>query len=108
MFSTTSLSIFLAAVSSALAQNCSVKGYDTGKQPAFLLNPNITTAAACQTYCTAATYAKCASYAVGPACLLYNVTVASNVNVMPASPYTFYDVAWSHQKRDAGLLEQKQ
>ena len=93
MVSTSSLIVLLAAVSSALAQNCRVKGYYTGKIPAFLLNPNITTAAACQTYCTAATYAKCASFAVGPACLLYNVTVAGNVNAMPTSNYTFYDAA---------------
>ncbi|CZT52432.1 uncharacterized protein RSE6_13767 [Rhynchosporium secalis] len=94
MFSTSSLLLILtAAISSSLAQNCSVKGYDTGKIPAFLLNPNITTATACQTYCSAATYAKCVSFAVGPAaCLLYNVTVAGYVNVVPASGYTFWDV----------------
>ncbi|KAH7403018.1 hypothetical protein BKA64DRAFT_706530 [Cadophora sp. MPI-SDFR-AT-0126] len=94
MLPTTSLLVLLAAVSSAVAQtaaNCSVKGYDTGKQPAFLTNPNITAATACKSFCADATYDKCQSFAVGPSCLLYNVTVTGNVNVVPASPWTFYD-----------------
>ncbi len=92
MISYTRLFLSLAVVSVASAQqaNCSVKGYDTGKTPAFLTS-NATTAAACKTFCAATTYGKCASFAVGPACLLYNVTVNGNVNPMATSPYTFYD-----------------
>ncbi|KAH6702827.1 hypothetical protein BKA61DRAFT_681036 [Leptodontidium sp. MPI-SDFR-AT-0119] len=96
MFSTSSVLLILAAVSSTAAQqvaNCSVKGYDTGKQPAFLTNPNITTATACKSFCADTTYDKCLSFAVGPICLLYNVTVTGYVNVVPVSPYTFYDAA---------------
>ncbi|KAK0123572.1 hypothetical protein ONS96_010551 [Cadophora gregata f. sp. sojae] len=88
--------VIFATVSSAVAQtaaNCSVKGSDTGKQPAFLTNPNITTTTGCKTFCAETIYDKCQSFAVGPFCLLYNVTVTGNVNVVSASPWTFYDAA---------------
>mgnify|MGYP003635446532 CR=1 FL=1 len=94
MFPTSALFILLAAASTAVAQtaaNCSVKGYDIGTKPAFLTNPNITTATGCKGFCADTTYDKCQSFAVGPSCLLYNVTVTGNINVVPASPWTFYD-----------------
>lgn len=92
MISKTHLALFFAVISLAWAQqtNCSVKGYDTGKYPAFLTS-NLTTAAACKGFCADTTYGKCASFAVGPICLLYNVTVNGNVNPIDTSPYTFYD-----------------
>ncbi|KUJ10863.1 uncharacterized protein LY89DRAFT_739848 [Mollisia scopiformis] len=86
----------LALISSVSAQaglNCSVKGYDTGKHPAYYVNSTITTPAACKAYCAASVASKCSSFAVGGGCLLYNVTVNGNVNPMNTSTFTFYDEA---------------
>lgn len=83
--------LLLTLLTSVSALNCSVKGYDTGKVSAYYFNPNITTVPACKAFCAASTVPKCDSFAVGAACLLYNVTVAANVVPMNTSAFTFYD-----------------
>lgn len=94
MKSTAPFLVLLAVLSPALAAtNCTVVGYDVGKYNAFLTNSTATTPAACKAFCATSTAPKCASFAVGPICLLYNVTVNGNVNAIPTSPYTFYDAA---------------
>ncbi|TVY71454.1 hypothetical protein LSUE1_G006223 [Lachnellula suecica] len=76
----------------ASAVNCSVKGYDTGVHPAFIANKTIATAPACKGLCTSYVAPKCDSFAFGGGeCLLYNVTVAGNVNPSNSSTFTFYD-----------------
>lgn len=91
MFSVTNIILSFGLLSAGVcAANCSVKGYDTGVHSAFVLNNTITTAPACKGFCTGYVTPKCASFAVSPTvCLLYNVTVAGNVNVMATSNYTF-------------------
>lgn len=87
--------VFLAGISAVIAQtsvNCGIKGYDRGKPLAFINNVTVTTLSGCKNLCTASTVQKCASFALGTSsCLLYNVTVAVNVNAMNTSSYTFYD-----------------
>jgi hypothetical protein len=89
------LVVFLGCLSAVIAQtsvNCGIKGYDKGKNLAYLVNGTVLTASGCKNLCAAST--KCASFAVGTsACLLYNVTVAVNVNSVNTSSYTFYDAA---------------
>jgi hypothetical protein len=91
------LILFLGCFSAVIAQtavNCGIKGYDRGKNPAYLVNSTVLTASGCKNLCAASTVQKCASFAIGTsACLLYNVTVAVNVNNVNTSSYTFYDAA---------------
>lgn len=91
MVSITSIILSLGLLSAGVsAANCSVKGYDTGAHPAFIVNNTVSTAPACKGLCTAYVTPKCSSFAVGPGnCLLYNVTVAGNVNPMNTSTFTF-------------------
>ncbi|PGH28194.1 hypothetical protein AJ80_00084 [Polytolypa hystricis UAMH7299] len=77
----------------AIAQeNCGLVGYDTGANPAILVYTDATlgTLEACGDLCS--TTETCLSFGFSTEqCLLYNVTVTDNVNLME-SPYTFYDL----------------
>ncbi|KAK2798847.1 hypothetical protein FQN50_008708 [Emmonsiellopsis sp. PD_5] len=90
------VAVFAAFLSTATAQDpsCGIIGYDTGANPAFLVNEDaaLATLEACGNLCS--TTETCQSFAFGAdSCLLYNVPVADNVTPIDTSPYNFNDLA---------------
>ena len=84
-----------AAVSAASirvrADTCDVHGYDRSNAYSYDGSGTYATRSACGARCSADV--NCKSFGFGGAeCLLYDKTVAENVNVDTASPYSFSDV----------------
>jgi hypothetical protein len=90
------LTTAIAVIAQPGALSCGTKGFDIA-HPAYyaITNPNLATFAGCKNLCaTAATTQKCQAFAIGSgACLLYDASVATILNAVPSSNYTFYDAA---------------